>query len=535
MLNKLTTKDCIYAGIGGFIISLMLVLGAFVKRSGTVFEHGIKILYILPVFAVCTGVLLLLFMLMKRMGRTTVCPLPNRLVRSSFVYFVLMFVAVLILWLPSLLAVYPGLYTYDASWQHDMYKDNIVTEHHPVWHTYLLGWCTETFRNADGMNKGVFLYTVIQMIIMGIGCAYILYLLHRRKEPAWMHVFALAFFCLYPPFVIFVFTNTKDSIFAIAIADFLLLNLDIIENRDAFFEKISNMISWIILFFLISTLRNNAVYALIIVLPFFLWKVLFKSGKNLKALLMVSIALVIYLVYKYPITNAITVEGIAEREKLSVPCQQVMRVYTYHRNELEDEEKAAIRRAFESKRWNMYYQPQIADPAKGAFDIELFEEKKSECVKFWLNLGKKYPTEYIDSFIENTYGFWYPWPKYVSYYDGRTAYTPIECKDPAAMNSKLPALLNFFKLFENSSVVDGNVFISWIFSPALFLYIAFFVALVVIKERGLKYILPFLFIALLWATYLLGPVAAVRYAFFMFPCVVVWPAFIRSCKQADLV
>lgn len=531
MINKFTTKDCIYAAVGGFITSLMLILGVFVKKSGTVFGYGTKIFYIVPLFAICTGVFLLLFVLMKKSGKKTSNPLPNRLVKSSFLYFVLIFAMVLILWLPSLLAVYPGLYTYDASWQHDMYKDSIVTEHHPVWHTYLLGWCTETFRNADGMNKGVLLYTVIQMLFMGAGCAYILYLLHRRKEPTLMHVFALAFFCLYPPFVIFVLTNTKDSIFAIAIADFLLLNLELIENKERFFGKISNMVSWVVLFFLISTLRNNAVYALVIVFPFFLWKVLSKPGKKLRAVCMVTIALTVYLVYKYPITNAITVEGIAEREKLSVPCQQVMRVYTYHKNELSDSEKSAIRQAFESTRWNMYYQPQIADPAKGAFDISLYEEKKDECIKFWMDLGKKYPAEYVDSFLENTYGFWYPWPRYVSYSDGRTAYTPIECKDPAAMNSKLPKLLEFFKLFENSSVVDGNAFISWLFSPALFLYMAIFAAFFAIKEKGFKYILPFLFIALLWATYLLGPVAAVRYALFLFPCAVIWPAYIRSCKQ----
>ena len=132
----------------------------------------------------------------------------------------------------------------------------------------------------------------------------------------------------------------------------------------------------------------------------------------------------------------------------------------------------------------------------------------------------------MDSFLENTYGFWYPRPTYVLYSLGGEGYTPILVMQPGEQNSKLPGLREFYKLFENSDVVMGNGLISWLFAPATFLYIAIIVVFYLLKTKKKAVSIPFIYLGLLWLTYLLGPVAMVRYALYLFALLPVWPAYI---------
>ncbi len=521
-----------YSLIGGILFALMSVFGFYAKNGGTLFGKNNFWIWFVPLAIVWTIICFYVLLLFSLIGKKDAGePFANRICKKSVVYYVVVLAVLFIMWAPTLLALYPGLYTYDASWQHDMFEKCEVTEHHPVWHTYLIGWCTTTFETADGMNKGVLVYTLIQMLIMGLGCAYVPYVLHKRKAPFAMHILTLLFFGCYPTFAIFVFTNTKDSLFAVAIADFVLLNLMLIDEGKKFFDSKSNIVLWIVFALEILTLRNNAIYAIFVVIPFFSVRIIKGKYGRVKPIIMVAVTLLLYLIYKFPITNAVTIEGISKAEMLSVPCQQVVRVYLNHGDELSFEEKQMIENVFNYKDGVFVYQPQIADATKGALEIDKYERKKKEYRELWWNLLKRYPDEYIDSVAENTFGFWYLFPRYVSYQNGLEIYTPIECKGPAMLNSKLPGLLSFYKEFETGEIVDGNHFVSWLFAPATFFYIFIIVSLYAIKEKGAKFILPSLLILALWATYLLGPVAMVRYALYLYALIPVWPEYIRTINS----
>ena len=486
--------------------------------------------------AVAVAVVAAVFALWDRFNRRVTAAetsekvyLPNRLFKKSWVYFSVITVALLVLWLPALLAFYPGVYSYDASWQYDTYMMGEVSEHHPVIHTYLVGWIMDTVYSRTGMfNKAILAYTVVQELIMALGCGFIFYELHRRKIKTWMHVLALVMFALYPPFVIFVFSSTKDSLFAIAVADFVFLLLGSFEDAEGFWGKRCNRVLFVVFFLEVIILRNNSVYALLLTLPFLVVAMCKVREARFRALRTLIIAVAIFLIYKYPITNAVTVAGVSKAEMLSVPCQQIMRVYTYHGDEISAEEKAEVEELFEYSKWKRMYNPYIADATKGSLTDAAVDEDFGKFKALWWDLFKKYPGEYVDSFLENTYGFWYPWPTYVLYSLGGEGYTPVSVREPGEANPKLPKLLEFYKLFENSDVVMGNSFISWLWAPATFLYIVLAVSFYMLKTKKKALAIPFLYLGLLWLTFLLGPVAMVRYALYLYALVPVWPLYIRS-------
>ncbi len=517
--------------VPAIFINLFLILGFMAKKYNGMHISIFIVCAFVGLFFLSTFIISALYVLldMRHEKREKKLSFLNVKFSKSWIYFLVSFAVILVLWLPSLMAFYPGLYCYDAAWQYDTYVIGEVTEHHPVIHTYLLGFLIDTVHRLTGsFNKGILAYTLAQMLIMGTGCAFIMYLLHRRKAPTWMHVFALFFFVAFPPFVIFVFSATKDSIFAIVIADFIFLNLFLIEDKKAFFEKSANIVHWIILILLVCILRNNAIYALLLTLPFFVCMLIKSDSDKKKAFTMIGLAILIYVIYKYPISEAVTVGGTSEAEMLSVPCQQIMRVYKYHNDELADEYKNQVERFFDDKLWYGYYVPEIADATKGSLRKEVYKNEKSSFFSLWLDLFKLYPKEYFDSILENTYGFYYPWPHYIIYSYGGEGYTPILVMQPGELNSKFPALLSVYKQFENGPVVQKMPIISWLFAPATYMYIALILAFYIGGGVKKGYVIQFIFLGLLWLTYLLGPAAMVRYALYLYALVPVWPAYIQS-------
>lgn len=525
-------KNLMFALIPGIVIGLMLVVGYYTKRENGFVISLNKLGWIALFSLICVLLITAFFILLDKITsnkkRDSIPFFNAKIKKSSNIYFIFTF-ATIVLWIPVFLAFYPGLFVYDAQWQYFMYVNGEVTTHHPVIHTYLLGWLIDTVYTFTGQfNKGVMTYTLVQMVIMALGCGFFFYEFHRRKAATWLYIFTLCLFAFFPTIVIFVFSSTKDSLFAVAVADFFLLNLSLLEDPKNFFEVRSNRILWGVFALEVCILRSNAIYAIMVTLPFFIVFLVKAKENKKKAFMILGVTIILLLIYKYPVSNALTVGKTSKAEMLSVPCQQIMRVYKYHYDDLSAAEIKAVEELFDSEKWYGYYVPEIADATKGSLRMDVYNGDSSAFWNLWEELLTEYPSEYIDSFLENTYGFWYPWPHYIIYSYGGEGYTPITAMEPAEVNSKFPTLLSFYKNFENGSVVQTSSGISWLFAPATYMYITLICAFYILKDKKLKLCIPFIFVGLLWCTYLLGPAAMVRYALYLYFIVPVLPEYIGS-------
>ncbi|MCR4697134.1 MAG: DUF6020 family protein, partial [Lachnospiraceae bacterium] len=432
----------------------------------------------------------------------------------------------------SFLAFYPGIFAYDNQWQYTMYINNNISTHQPVLHTIILGFIITTVKSMTGsINKGVAAYTIFQMVMMALGLSFFPYLLRRIGVKIIGIAFSIAFFALFPVIVIFVFTGTKDSIFSVAVVDFIAFNLCLIsEKSESFFTKKKDAPIWVLLAFVIMTFRGNALYALIPMLALLTVYVLKNCKKKIGYIISVSILLVLFIVFNYPVTSAIAKEKVSKAEMMSVPCQQLARIYHYHYDELSKEDIATYDELFDSKKWYGYYVPEIADASKGSLRMDVYSQKKSDYWKLWSKWLKAYPKEYVDSFLENTYGLFYMWPKYVLYSYGQEGYTVIHPMQPVEANSKIPYLFNVYMQFENGNIVLKNGYVSWLFAPATYLYLMIIAVMYVLKNKKYNLMIPFVFLILLWCTFLIGPAALVRYSLFLFMMVPVLPIVFKLSK-----
>ena len=91
---------------------------------------------------------------------------------------------------------------------------------------------------------------------------------------------------------------------------------------------------------------------------------------------------------------------------MSVPCQQLMRTAS-RATDLTEEEYDEISAWFSDAIHR--YRPSYAAPAKGGnFDLERYNEHPEAYWSMYLKYAKRYPRIYVEAFLANCMGIWYP-------------------------------------------------------------------------------------------------------------------------------
>ena len=418
-----------------------------------------------------------------------------------------------IIYMIQLLAVYPGLFVFDAKWQYCMYVENTISEHQPVFHTVLLGFIVNTiYRMTGAINHGAAAYSVFQILICVVCIAYFITFVYKKLKSISGLVMMLVFFGVYPPIVLQVMSATKDTFFFAFFMVLICLTLDLVKNSGDFFKAPMKVILWILLMTLVIVLRNNCIYAI----PFFVIAILCVVRK--KKMLIGAMFLAIFALlalYKYFIVAPFVTVAVDGREMYSVPAQQLMRIYNSEEANISEKEREVIEQLFVKDEKENYH-PKIADLAKGNLDMVYYEENSSLVNKTYLDLVMKNFKMSVESFLENTCGFWYPGCELTLYQDGKSGYWVIGCYDPVISNPKIKPLFDFYKLFEDSDFVTKNPITSLFFAPGTFFYIFAIMFAYIIERKQKEYMPIFVFMFALWLTFLLGPVALVRYIMYFY-------------------
>lgn len=416
-------------------------------------------------------------------------------------------------WFPQLLGVYPGYFNYDATGQWEMYAADAVTAHHPVLHTMMLGWIVDLVMSITGsFNKGVFCFLIAQMIVVALCFAYVITWMYRKRLAKWLITLSFIWFIAFPTVIINLFSVTKDSLFSAFFVVFIVMTIELLEDTTICLKKPLFMGGWCLITFLTTIMRNNAIYVMAIFVPILLWK-LRASWK--KVLPMMGIVILLYGLYVGVFCPAFTVQGVSNREFISVPTQQMMRVYQEKKDELTEEEIIVYETLFDEVAIE-YYLPKISDVVKARFNMDEFNSNKEKYIRFYMEQGIKYPEIYVNSFLHNTYGFWYPLASLALDIHGREGYFVCESLPPATNNSMIPPIFEYYKMFENSFLVYGTSPVIVLFAPATYFWLLCFTLVYNMWQKKKNVVWALLPVILIWFTFLLGPVALVRYVSFLF-------------------
>ncbi len=310
----------------------------------------------------------------------------------------------LICWLPYFLYQYPGIMTPDSINQLEQVLRLIgYNNHHPFVHTmifslfYHIGYAV-----SSNMVVAVSFYTFFQMCFLAFSIFYFLKTLEIFHIRQGIMILIALFYSFVPYHAVFSVTVWKDIPFAAVV---LLFSCSILRMMKQTGPR--ELAMFIFSGTMVCLLRSNGWYGFLFCMPFLLFYYRREAKTMFPAL--GSILLMVVIV-KYPVMNALHVMQPDLIESLSIPTQQIAAVLCNDR-ELSEEQRELIENVIDTTYIKELYNPTFADNMKElvrAGNQEYLAAHKGEYLKLWAQLGLAYPGDYMKAYINQTYGYWYP-------------------------------------------------------------------------------------------------------------------------------
>lgn len=437
-------------------------------------------------------------------------------------------------WTPAFLAVFPGVYSYDASVQvGQIFIEHQLSAHHPVLHTlFLNGMLMIGEVLFDSYNAGLVIHSLVQGLIVGFIIAYACCYIEKFCVPKIVQAGLFLFFACNPIIQILVFTTTKDTLFGAVFLLLIVYTADMLLYPEEFIASHFQKIRYIIVIILMCLLRNQGVYILVICTPFFVFS-LRKYWKKILGIFVLSIGIVEVLLS--PVSNIAGVEKGDIREMLSVPMQQLACVYNSDERNITGEEADAIEEIIEVDHLHTYF-AQNADPVKSGFQTDVLLSDPVKYLKTYLSVGVKNKKMYLDAFYALAYGNWYIdeniyWEDLI-YYDGAFMESYFNVLG-IERNTLLPIYDEYLRDIVYEDSYENVPIISLLLQQALPFWIMMFCGGYLLIRREYHRSLVLLPILGYWGTLLLGPVVNIRYCFPMICCVPIMAAMIFSSRVSE--
>ena len=416
--------------------------------------------------------------------------------------------------MPCLLAFYPGLYTYDMSWQWQQFLGYGYTTHHPLIHTFFASWLIELGNQIFGdYQKGLFLHSVVQMLIMTGSMAFAMTFLVKWKVPKNIWIGIGCFFAFFPFFPVLGISTTKDTVFGCLFLMTFVCICDMEIQKQLY--KGWKMAAFVILAILACLFRNNMVYGLALMeiglFMIVVWRV--HRKKVIKPLAGVCAVIAVVIVGSHlgfaGLENAFHALKGSKAEMLSLPMQQMARAYVRHTDELDEEDRMEMERFFE-KDWLTRYRYYLSDPVKKGMNMELVADEPVEFLKLWARLGKQFPSEYIEAPLYNTFGLWYLGGDSSCYMEYKMTISFDE-KHHVELQSKLPAAQSYYSWFQDQNLHRYLPGVNMIFYTSFYLWLILLCGWYLLVQKRYTHLFGTVFLLAYGATLVFGPCILPRY------------------------
>ena len=518
----------VFSIIFSVFLSLVLIIGSQLEFYSEIIWSFATLIKII---ALSVSIFPLNYLLLKYVDKFKIQKSDNINYKKIFV---ITFLIILFFNFLVFLALYPGEYGYDAGFQimEILEKDVQITSHFSLLFSFILAKVVNLGKVLFGSYQvGFGIYCFLQMTFLSYVATKITVFCVKRIPNKIIYFINILFFIFFPLYTLMSISAAQDSVFAGLFCLIILNVIELIENKDYWKNKLKP-ISLGILIFLLCLIRNNGFYCILISIPF-----IFLSCKNKKVvvLLIFIIPLFAYKIYSGPVFNILGVTKTDTfREMLSIPSQQFARVYNYNLKVFSKEELKQLKKFYPQIDDFKYYtyRQSIADPTKSVLNNKYVKSNLKDYISLWTSNGVKDPENYVEAFLLNSLGFWYP---NKNYNDDRMyhPYIEIEMMDAAKWNpryvqikreSKFPIYEKILNITIGKNAWKRIPIISTIFTTGTYFIIFIFLFLLTILRRNFKYMLPISIILGLYATLFLSPVALFRYCF---PIIMVSPLMIN--------
>ncbi len=459
--------------------------------------------------------------------------------RKRFLFWWLVFAAV---WLPYLIINYPGHIMGDTCSQIPMAfnmpnkfsmgvirlsEDVLLTNHHPVLHTMMLGGCIRLGRLLfGGDSAGLFIYTVIQYLIVTCIYGYAVSWLESRKAPPLLVWITALIWLIVPNFPEYAILATKDGLFSsflllygVRTASLLTMPKGTVRNRD--------LVSLLLCAILCMLMRNNGFYIIFLSMPFLAIAV---QGARKRLLLMTVLVLVLHMGYTKVLLPAFDITPGNVRELLSVPLQQTARYFVMFPDEVTQEEREIFDRVIKLEDLEESYTPTKADGVKSRYRKEATKEDLKEFFRMWLSILGRHPGSCIQATLCSLDGYYSFQETSKWNYKITSSEKQVQrLEEESGFKIEYPERfrgISHWVAWKIKQLTENDPLIYLLMQAALYNWILVFILWLSLTRKCFKVMALFMAPAVALLTALAGPMNAATYYRYEFPVSLVLPFLI---------
>lgn len=427
-------------------------------------------------------------------------------------------------WVPFWLALWPGIFNYDAHYQYEMLVYAELETHHPLVHTLLLDGLVLFGEHCLGsVNTGVAVYIGLGLVCGALTFSWMLFTMAEEGAGRALLIGSFLFLSINPAFVIWLLSTNKDVFFSYFIVLTALILYRSCRLKNGTFQTLRTGVAVALALFWSSlgllAFRTSALYSLIIFLPF----AFFLVRKHLRARLVgalasatlvfaISYLMCTQIIFQVPSGPWQTLDA------LSIPRQQLARVWA----QLQDPtEIAAFEQVFDSSDLKAltYYEADDADTSRSAFR-QPFEDRPLKLLALYLDMGTKYPGTYTDAALLTSYEAWYPGAVADGYVmddyfakpgAARSSYIDVSTFWPAQEAWLLPSFGAWLKEFGLGNIGLDFAPLRFLCSPASYMWILLSALARTVSVRNRRGALVCSLLLIFGLTALLSPLVVMRY------------------------
>jgi len=313
------------------------------------------------------------------------------------------FALIMVGWLIWIIPYYPASMDNDVFAQLSAWLE-IHNDHHPWFATCLIGFCYDFGHRLRSDNLGVFIFVIIRDVIIALMFAEVVWTMKSRGLPRWLYLATAVYYAITPFFGAYAKHAFKDTLSMGLFCGYVLttyLLADDVRNN----KMIDNSLIWLhgIIVLLTAMSRHNCIYAILPAEIILIAVLIIKKQKN-KVLIIVLFTTVFFM-YQHSLVYFGIQPGPA-REALSLPAQQIARVYRDHGDELSRDDLSELEQFCDTAMLDKY-DPVISDQVKLGLKIGVpGVAVSSDFVKLWAKWAFKYPKTYYEAAVGQSYGYY---------------------------------------------------------------------------------------------------------------------------------
>lgn len=444
--------------------------------------------------------------------------------KYNSLYIVWLFI--LICWLPYFILLYPGYIVHDVSNQILQVFVGQFSSHHPVLSTLTHYFTMFIFKLTNNGILSLALYVLLmQMIPLSFAFAYMLYKIYNLfKINDIIYILLILYCALFPIHPLWSIVITKDILFFIMLIIFLTETLILIYTPDLFKNK-RFIIKYLLITITVCLLRHNMIYALFMILPVFLLVV---KNYRKQIFFIFTIIFILYISFNEILVFVTHASEGNKRASLSLPAQQLARVYKYQYDTLSDENKEYIESVINSKNLTKY-ESHLSDPIINGFQTDVFLNKDS--IIQYFKIGITYPNTYLNSVLLMSAPLWnlfsnITWNGYPSLWIVNVGSLNLKVDDIIDTKNK-----QFYK--DVGNVLNDryfSFFIFYFYNQSFYFYIFLFTFIYFIYKKEYRNVLLLLILLGYTITVLLGPIVYSRYTYYL---IIIFPMLIMMLTNRN--